>query len=75
MGITTLNLLYTPWKIHTGLACLLNIHPSLKISPWSSQASPMENLGKIGRKIANERKWARVSRDGCHPLSSKYICR
>jgi hypothetical protein len=27
-----------------GLACLLNIDPSLKISPWSSQASPMENL-------------------------------
>jgi hypothetical protein len=48
--IITPNLLCKPWKIHTGLTCLLNIHPSLMISPWSSQASPMENLGKIGRE-------------------------
>jgi hypothetical protein len=57
-----------------GIACLLNIHPSLKISPWSSQASPMEDLRKIGSENSKG-KWARVSRDGCHPLFSKYIWR
>jgi hypothetical protein len=49
--ITMPKLLYKPWKIHTGLACLQNIHPCLKISPWSSQASPMEILGKKEGKI------------------------
>jgi hypothetical protein len=72
--ITMPKLLYKPWKIHTGQACLLNIHPSLKISPWSSQASLMENLGKIGREKSKS-KWTRVSRDGCHHLSSKFIWR
>jgi hypothetical protein len=57
-----------------GLACLLNIHPSRKISAWSSQSSPMENLRKIGRENSKS-KWARVSRDGCHPLFSKYVWR
>jgi hypothetical protein len=54
--ITTPNLLYNQERFVQGLACLLNIHPSLKISPRSSQASLMENLGKIGREItrANE---------------------
>jgi hypothetical protein len=47
--ITTLNLLYNQERFVQGLACLLNIHPSLKISPWSSQSSPMEILGKIGK--------------------------
>jgi hypothetical protein len=51
-----------------GIACLLNIHPSLKISPWSSQASPMKHLGKIGSENSKG-KWARVLRDCCHPLS------
>jgi hypothetical protein len=31
--ITTLNLLYNQERFVQGLACLLNIHPSLKISP------------------------------------------
>jgi hypothetical protein len=38
------------WTFHTyherfihGLACLPIIQPSLKISSWSSQASPIEN--------------------------------
>jgi hypothetical protein len=34
----------------------------------------MENLRKIGSENSKG-KWARVSRDGCHPLSSKYIWR
>jgi hypothetical protein len=33
MEITTSNLLYNQEKFVQGLACLLNIHPSLKISP------------------------------------------
>jgi hypothetical protein len=49
--ITTPNLLYNQERFVQGLACLLNIHPSLKISPWSSQATPMEILGKIEREI------------------------
>jgi hypothetical protein len=47
--ITTPNLIYNRERFVQGLACLLNIHSSLKISPWSSQASPMEILGKIGK--------------------------
>jgi hypothetical protein len=35
-----------PWRFIQGLACLLIIHPSLKISPWSSQASPRNSKGK-----------------------------
>jgi hypothetical protein len=66
--ITTSNLLYNQERFIQGLACLLNIHPSLKISPWSSQASPMEILGKIGKPNKLGLPW-----DGCHPLSSKYI--
>jgi hypothetical protein len=50
-AITTPNLLYNQERFVQGLACLLNIHPSLKISPWSSQASPMESLGKREGKI------------------------
>jgi hypothetical protein len=71
---TTPSLLYNQERFVQGLACLLNIHPSLKISPWSSQASLMEILEKTGREN-RKTKWARVSRDGCHPLSSKYIWR
>jgi hypothetical protein len=37
------NHLYIPWRFIQGLACLLIIHPSLKISPWSSQASPWKS--------------------------------
>jgi hypothetical protein len=48
--ITTPNLLYNQERFVQGLAYLLDIHPSLKISPWSSQPSPMEILGKIGRE-------------------------
>jgi hypothetical protein len=70
--ITTPNLLYNHERFVQGLDCLLNIHPSLKISPWSSQAIPIEILRKIGREN-RKTKWARVSRDGCHPLSFKYI--
>jgi hypothetical protein len=44
-----------------GLACLLNIHPSLKISPWSSQSSPMEILGKIGRIHAHQGHFGNMS--------------
>jgi hypothetical protein len=72
--ITTPNLIYNQERFVQDLAFLLNIHPSLKISPWSSQASSMEILRKIGREN-RKTKWARVSRDGCHPLSSKYIWR
>jgi hypothetical protein len=72
--ITMSNLLYNQERFVQGLACLLNIHSSLKISPWSSQTSHMENIGKIGRENSKS-KWARVSRDGSHPLSSKYLWR
>jgi hypothetical protein len=40
---TTPNHLYIQWRFIQGLACLTNIHPSLKISPWSSQASPRKS--------------------------------
>jgi hypothetical protein len=40
------NHLCIPWRFIQGLACLLIIHPSLKISPWSSQASPRNSKGK-----------------------------
>jgi hypothetical protein len=57
MGETTKGLEESHWIFYTcqerfiqGLACLPIIHPSLNISPWSSQASPMEILRKIGRE-------------------------
>jgi hypothetical protein len=34
----------------------------------------MENLRKIGSEKSKGKR-ARASRDGCHPLSSKYIWR
>jgi hypothetical protein len=37
-----------------GLACLLNIHPSLKISLWSSQASPIENCKGKREKLRKQ---------------------
>jgi hypothetical protein len=40
---TTPNHLYIPWRFIRGLACHPIIHPSLKISPWSSQASPRKS--------------------------------
>jgi hypothetical protein len=43
---TTSNHLYIPRRFKQGLACRLIIQPSHKISPWSSQASPMEILRK-----------------------------
>jgi hypothetical protein len=55
--ITTPNLLYKQERLVQGPACLLNIHPSIKISPWSSQASPMEILGKIGRENRKTKWW------------------
>jgi hypothetical protein len=39
---TTPNHIYIPKRFIQGLACRLIIQPSHKISPWSSQASPME---------------------------------
>jgi hypothetical protein len=65
---TTPNHLYISKRFIQGLACRPIILPSHKISPWRSQASPMESLGKIGRENSKS-KWTRVSRDGCHPLS------
>jgi hypothetical protein len=47
-GTTSNHLYITKWFIQ-GLACRLIIHPSHKISPWSSQASPIEILRKIGK--------------------------
>jgi hypothetical protein len=46
-----------------GLACLPIIHPSLKISPWSSQASPIENpkenrKGKMRKQMSlGSKRW------------------
>jgi hypothetical protein len=40
---TTPNHLYIPWRFLQDLACLPIILPSLKISPWSSQASPLKS--------------------------------
>jgi hypothetical protein len=37
-----------------GLACLSIIHPSLKVSPWSSQASPVENLRRKLEKLEEQ---------------------
>jgi hypothetical protein len=71
---TTPNPLYIPKRFIQDLACYPIILPSHKISPWSSQASLMESLGKIGRENSKS-KWTRVSRDGCHPFSSKFIWR
>jgi hypothetical protein len=44
------------WRFIQGLSCRPIIQPSHKISPWSSLASPMEILRKIGRenRKANE---------------------
>jgi hypothetical protein len=71
---TTLNHLYKPWKVHTRTSFRPIILPSHKISPWSSQASPMEILMKIGREN-RKTKWGRVPRDGCHPLTTLVIWR
>jgi hypothetical protein len=71
---TTPNHLHIPKRFIQGLACRPIILPTHNISPWSSQASPMENLGKIWRENSKS-KWTRVSRDGCHPLSSKFLWR
>jgi hypothetical protein len=54
---TTSNHLYIPWKFIQGLACHPIIHPSLRISPWSSQASPKNP--KENRKGNSKNKWAR----------------
>jgi hypothetical protein len=66
---TTPNHLYIPKRFIQGLVCRPIILPSHKISPWTSQASPMEILRKIGKK------WSRVPRDGCHPLTTWVIWR
>jgi hypothetical protein len=71
---TTLNHLYIPWKVHTRSSFRPIILSSHKIAPWSSQASPIEILRKIGSEN-RKTKWARVLRDDCCPLSSKYIWR
>jgi hypothetical protein len=71
---TTPNHLYIPWKVHTRSSSRRIILSSHKILPWSSQASPMYILRKIGR--ANRKtKWARVPRDGYHLLSHWVIWR
>jgi hypothetical protein len=49
-GGTTSNHLYTTKRFIQGLACHLIIFPSIKISQRSSQASPIEILGEIGRE-------------------------
>jgi hypothetical protein len=69
---TTMNHLYITKRFIQ--ACRPIIHPSHKISPWSSQASPIEILGKIGREN-RKTKWARVPGVGCHPLTSWVIWR
>jgi hypothetical protein len=71
---TTPNHLYITKRFIQGQACRPIILPSHKISPWSSQASPIEILEKIGREN-RKTKWARVPRDGCHPLTSWVIWR
>jgi hypothetical protein len=71
---TTPNHLFIPWRFIQGLACLPIIHPSLKISPWSSRDSPRNSKGT--REEENSKtKWARVPRDGCHPLTTWVIWR
>jgi hypothetical protein len=57
-----------------GLSCRPIIKPCNKISPWSSHASHMEILEKIGREN-KKTKWARIPRVGCHPLNSWVIWR
>jgi hypothetical protein len=47
---TTPNYLYIPKRFIQGLACRPIILSSHKISPWSSQASPMKILRKIGKQ-------------------------
>jgi hypothetical protein len=81
MGKTHPSLEEPRWIIYTyqrgsiqGLACRPIILPSHKISPWSSQSSPMEILRKIGRKN-RKTKWSRVPRDDCHPLTTWVIWR
>jgi hypothetical protein len=44
---TTPSNLYIPWKVHTRSSFRPIILPSHMISPWSSQASPIEILRKI----------------------------
>jgi hypothetical protein len=66
------NHLYIPRKVHTRSNFRPIILPSHKISPWSSQASPIEILREIGRQN-RKTKWARVTRDGCHPLTSHHL--
>jgi hypothetical protein len=68
------NHLYIPTRFIQGLACRPIILPSHKISPRSSQDSPMEILWEIGRQNSKT-KWARVPRDGCHPLTIWVIWR
>jgi hypothetical protein len=63
------NHLCIPWKVHTRSSFRSIILPSHKISPWSSQASPIEIL-RIIRRENWKSKWVRVPRVGCHPLTS-----
>jgi hypothetical protein len=69
---TTPNHLYIPLRFIQGLACRPIILPSLKISPWSSQASPIDILGKIGREN-RKNKMSEGSRVGCHWTRLKRI--
>jgi hypothetical protein len=71
---TTPNHQYIPKRFIQGLACCPIIQPSHKISPWCSQVSPIEILGKIWMEN-KKTKWARVPRDGCNPLTSWVIWR
>jgi hypothetical protein len=61
-------------KVHTRSSFRLIILPSHKISPWSSQASPINSKGKMEGEN-RKTKWARVPRDGCHPLTTWVIWR
>jgi hypothetical protein len=70
---TTPNDLYIPKRFIQGLACRPIILLSHKISPWSSQASPRNSKGKRKGRIG--KKWDRVPRDGCHPLTPWVIWR
>jgi hypothetical protein len=74
-GITS-NHLYIPWKVHTRSSFCPIILPSDKISPWSSQARLL--VLEIPREKEEENsktKWARLPRDGCHPITPWVIWR
>jgi hypothetical protein len=66
--------LYIARRFIQVLACRPIILPSHKITPWSSQASLMENRRKIGRENRKTKR-AKVPRDGWHTLTTWVIWR